>query len=97
MNMPWVSLLFTGSGGLGEHHSFDGLEIEEVDGVHISLLGQSGDHAICHRDDFLGSGSCRLAWDFLFFFLFLVGDSLMDPFICHLLLAIKGCITGQPV
>ena len=37
-------------------------------------------------------------WDFLFFFLFfLVGDSLLAILICHLLLAIKACITDQPV
>ena len=89
--------VFAGSGGYGECHSSDGLEVEEVDEVHISLLGQPDDEVVCTLDVSLGIGSCRLAWDFLFFFLFFLGDSLLDLFICHLLLVIKGCITGQSV
>ena len=53
--------LFGGSGGLGACHSSAGLEVEEVDGVHISLLGQPGDGAVCDLYGFLGSGSCSLA------------------------------------
>ena len=79
------------SGGCGERNSSDGLDIEKVDGVHISPLGQPGGHDVCTLDDFLAIGCCRLAWDFLFF-PFLVGDSLIDLKICNLLLAIRGRI-----
>ena len=35
--------LFTGSGDFGDRHSSDSLDVEEVDGAHISLLAQPDD------------------------------------------------------
>ena len=78
--------LFTGSSDFGEHESSHSRDVEEVEGVHTSFLRQPGDDVVQVLDVFLGTWSCTLAWDFLYFFLFfLVGDSLLDLFICHIL------------